>query len=78
MDYFGRIGYISNPNKNLTREFRVTKIDHIVNYIIPFFDKCNIKGSKYDFKSAVLIIKNKEHLKQDGLGLKKILLLKKK
>lgn len=42
----------------------------------------NIKGSKHedflDFKSAALIIKNKEHLNQDGLGLKKILLLKNK
>jgi hypothetical protein len=42
----------------------------------------NIKGSKYvvflDFKSAALIIKNKEHLNQDGIGLKKILLLKNK
>lgn len=42
----------------------------------------NIKGSKHgdllDFKSAALIIKNKEHLNQDGVGLKKILLLKNK
>jgi hypothetical protein len=42
----------------------------------------NIKGSKYvvflDFKSAALIIKNKEHLNQDEIGLKKILLLKNK
>lgn len=29
------------------------------------------------FKSAALIIKNKEHLKQDEIGLNKILLLKK-
>jgi hypothetical protein len=44
-------------------------------------DKYSIRGSKYsnflDFKSAALIIKNKEHLKQDGIGLNKILLLKK-
>ena len=65
----------------LVCEFIVTKIDHIVNHIIPFFDKYIIKWSKYsnflDFKSAALIINNKEHLKQDGIGLKKILLLKK-
>lgn len=46
-----------------------------------FFDNYKIKGSKYlnflDFKSAALIIKNKEHLKQDRIGLNKILLLKK-
>ena len=66
----------------LVCEFIVTKINHIVNHIIPFFDKYNIKGSKHgdflDFKSAALIIKNKEHLNQDGVGLKKILLLKNK
>lgn len=66
----------------LVCEFIVTKIDHIFNHIIPFFDKYNIKGSKHgdflDFKSAALIIKNKEHLNQDGVGLKKILLLKNK
>ena len=66
----------------LVCEFIVTKIDHIVNHIIPFFDKYNIKGSKHgdflDFKSAAFIIKNKEHLNQDGVGLKKILLLKNK
>jgi hypothetical protein len=60
----------------------VTKIDHIVNHIIPFFDKYNIKGPKHEdflyFKSATFIIKNKEHLNQDGVGLKKILLLKPK
>ena len=66
----------------LVCEFIVTKIDQIVNLIIPFFDKYNIKGSKhrdfFDFKSAALIFKNKEHLNQDGVGLKKILLLKNK
>ena len=66
----------------LVCKFIVTKIDHIVYNIIPFFDKYNIKGSKHgdflDFKSAALIIKNKEHLNQDGVGLKKILLLKNK
>ena len=61
-------------------EFIVTKIDHIVNHIIPFFDMYNIRGSKnsdfLDFKSAALMIKNKEHLKEDGL--KKVLQLKNK
>jgi hypothetical protein len=55
-----------------------TKIDHVVNNIIPFFDKHSIRGSKYsdylDFKSAALIIKNKEHLKEEGL--KQILVLR--
>jgi hypothetical protein len=29
-----------------------------------------------DFKSAALIIKNKQHLKEDGIGLNEILVLK--
>ena len=66
----------------LVCEFIVTKFDHIVNHIIPFFDKYYIKGAKHgdflDFKSAALIINNKEHLNHDGVGLKKILLLKNK
>lgn len=61
-------------------EFIVTKIDHIVNNIIPFFDKHSTRGSKYpdflNFKNAALIIKNKEHLKEEGL--KEILQLKNK
>ena len=65
----------------LVCEFIVTKINHIVNHIIPFFDKYKIRGSKYsnflDFKSATSIIKNKDHLKQDAIGMNKILLLKK-
>lgn len=60
-------------------EFIVTKMEHIVNHIIPFFDNYQIRGSKnsdfLDFKSAALIINNKEHLKEDGL--KKVLQLKK-
>jgi hypothetical protein len=41
-----------------------------------------ILGSKHlnflDFKSAAYIIKNKEHLNKDGLGLEKILQLKRR
>jgi len=73
---------VDKYKNRLVCKFIVTKIDHIVYNIIPFFDKHNIKGSKHgdflDFKSAALIIKNKEHLNQDGVGLKKILLLKNK
>lgn len=60
--------------------FIVTKIDHIFDHIIPFFEKHPIVGSKHlnflDFKSAASIIKNKEHLNEDGVGLEKILQLK--
>lgn len=82
VDFFFECGYVAKYKKRLVCEFIVTKIDHIVNHIIPFFDKYNIKGSKHgdflDFKSAAFIIKNKEHLNQEGVGLKKILLLKTK
>jgi NADH:ubiquinone oxidoreductase subunit K len=78
---FFACGYVVKYKNRSVCEFVVTKIDDIINNIIPFFDKYKIIGSKYsnllDFKNAALIIKNKEHLKQDGIGLNKILLLKK-
>ena len=79
-EYFFGCGYVAKYKNRTVCEFIVTKIDHVVNNIIPFFDKYKIKGSKYSdflyFKSAALIIKNKEHLKKDGL--EQILALKKK
>jgi len=78
-NFFG-CGYVAKYKNRSVCEFIVTKIDHIVNNIIPFFDKHSIRGSKYpdflNFKSAALIIKNKEHLKEEGL--KQILQLKNK
>lgn len=75
-------GYVMNYKKRLLCEFIITKIDHITEHIIPFFDKYPILGSKHsnflDFKRAADIIKNKQHLNEDGLGLKQILELKKK
>ena len=69
-----------NYKKRSVCEFIITKIDHIVEHIIPFFDKHHILGSKHSnflyFKRASYIIKNKEHLNNDGLGLKEILQLK--
>lgn len=77
-NFFG-CGYVAKYQNRSVCEFIVTKIDHIANNIIPFFDKHSIKGSKYpdflNFKSAALIIKNKEHLKEEGLN--QILQLKK-
>ena len=81
VDFFG-CGYVVKYKTRSVCEFIVTKIDNIVNDIIPFFDKHNIRGSKYsnylDFKSAALIIKNKEHLKEDGIAIKNVLQLKNK
>jgi hypothetical protein len=62
-----------NYKKRSLCEFVVAKIDLIVENVIPFFDKHHILGSKYlnflNFKNAVNIIKNKEHLNEDGVGL---------
>jgi hypothetical protein len=53
-----------------------------LNILYLFFYKHPILGSKHlnflDFKSAAYIIKNKEHLNNNGLGLEKILQLKRR
>src|ERR1700692_3449640 len=76
VNFFGS-GYVMNYKKRSLCEFIITTIDHIVEHVIPFFDKHPILGSKHlnylDFKSAAYIIKNKEHLTKDGLGLEQIL-----
>lgn len=79
VNFFG-CGYVVNYEKRSVCEFIITKIDDIVNYVIPFYEKHPIQGSKHlayiDFKKASLIIKNKEHLNEEGL--EQILQLKKK
>jgi NADH:ubiquinone oxidoreductase subunit K len=81
INFFGG-GFVVNSTKRPICEFVVAKFDIILNYIIPFFDKHPILGSKHliylDFKSAAYIIKNKEHLNKDGVGLNQILQLKKR
>lgn len=75
-------GYVVSYKKRSVCEYTITKIDHIVGHIIPFFDLYPILGSKrlnyLDFKKAAYIIKNKQHLNDNGLGLKQILELKKR
>lgn len=72
-------GYVSQYKNRKVCEFVVTKINDIITYIIPFFDKYLIKGTKYNdyikFKEAAIIIKNKEHLTEKGLN--KVIDLKK-
>ena len=79
---FFNCGYVVKYKNRLICEFIVTKIDHIIEHIISFFEKHPILGSKYlnylDFNSAAESIKNREHLNPDGLGLEKILQLKNK
>lgn len=73
-------GYVVKYTQRSVYEYTVTRIDHIADNLIPFFDKHPIIGSKYsnylDFKSALDIIKNKEHLNPDRKGLEKLLQLK--
>jgi hypothetical protein len=80
VNYFG-CGYVVKYEKRSVSEFIVTKIDHIVEHIIPFFEKHPIVGSKHlnylKFKNAAIIIKNKEHLNPDRKGLEQLLVLKK-
>ena len=79
VNFFGS-GYVVKYKKRGICEFIVTKINHIVIHIIPFFEKYPVLGSKYfdylDFKSVANIIKNKEHLNINGKGLEQILQLK--
>lgn len=81
VNFFG-CGYVAKYDKRLLCEFIVTKIDEIVEHIIPFFEKYPVVGSKHFnflvFKQAALIIKNKEHLDPDRKGLNKLLELKNK
>ena len=66
-----------NYKKRSVCEFIITKIDHIVEHIIPFFEKHRSKHLNFlDFKSAANIIKNKEHLNADRVGLEQNLKLK--
>jgi hypothetical protein len=72
VDFFG-CGYVAKYEKRAVCEYIVSKLDHIVEYIIPFLEKYPVVGSKYfsylDFKSVANILKNKEHLNIDGKGL---------
>jgi len=78
--HFFKCGYVVRYEKRSIAEFVVTRIDDIINHVIPFFEEYGIAGSKYSnycsFKTAAFMVKNKEHLKEDGL--KEILLLKNK
>jgi LAGLIDADG endonuclease len=77
--FFGG-GYIMSYKNRPLCEFIITKIDLIIEKVIPLFKKHIIIGSKQldflDFCSAAYIIKNKKHLKKEGL--EKILELKQK
>lgn len=75
---FFNSGYVAQYKNRKVCEFIVTKINDIILYIIPFFDKYKIEGSKYkdyvNFKEAAILIKNKKHLTE--ICLNKIIKLK--
>ena len=64
-------GKVIKSNRKDVCELVVAKIDDIVMKIIPFFEKYPIRGSKYNnyiyFKEAAFMIKNKEHLTNNGM-----------
>ena len=69
---FFNCGYVVQYKNRKVCEFIVTKINDIIIYILPFFDKHRIEGSKYNdylnFKKAAILIKSKEHLTEKGLS----------
>jgi len=69
--YFGGIGYVSKPNKNLTVEFRVSTINDITNIIIPHFYNYPLLTKKYFdykfFKEIVNLMLEKEHNTLQGI-----------
>ena len=80
VDFFN-CGYVANYKNRLICEFIVTKIDHIIEHIIPFFEEHPILGSKYlnylDFNSAAKIIIHKEHLNPEWSRFRKNFTIKK-
>jgi LAGLIDADG endonuclease len=70
--FFQNKGHISfsNKNKSVIR-FKISNLNDIINLVIPHFEKYPLITSKYlnfnDFKRAILIIKSKEHLKENGI-----------
>ena len=70
-EYFGGIGYVSNPNKNSTVEFRVSTMQDITNVIIPHFTNYPLLTKKYFdyvfFKEIVKLMSEKEHSNLQGI-----------
>jgi hypothetical protein len=70
-EYFGGIGYVSNPNKNLTAEFRVSTIKELTSVIIPHFDNYPLLTKKYFdymfFKKIIKLMLEKEHSGLQGI-----------
>lgn len=67
---FFKVGSIDISNS--LAMFRVSKIDELINVIIPHFDKYPLLTQKKAdfllFKQAVEVVRNKEHFNQTGLN----------
>lgn len=76
--YFGGIGFIHVAKTGKSVSFKVTKLDDLVNVIIPHFKAYPLRSAKsIDFGlwlQCVKLMENKEHLTEDGLN--KIISLK--
>jgi hypothetical protein len=66
-----RCGKIISRSNVSTIEFEVTKFKEIINIIIPYFSKYPLQGDKVkdfnDFKKVAELLKNKDHLTQEGI-----------
>lgn len=58
--------YVSNT----AVDYKISKINDLIEKVIPFFDKYNILGTKaldfQDFKKVALLMKNRDHLTGEG------------
>nr|QCW06949.1 hypothetical protein [Drechslerella brochopaga] len=68
---FFNCGRIKKDSRHSVHYYKVTNIKDIINNIIPFFNKYNIKGVKslnfVDWCKAAVIIKSKAHLTSEGV-----------
>lgn len=69
--FFGGIGYISLQPSNRAASFVVTRLEDLVNIIIPHFDTYFLRSDKvkdyFIWKTCVKLIANKAHLTKSGL-----------
>jgi LAGLIDADG DNA endonuclease family protein len=69
INYLGSCTLYKNQQKNSV-DYKVTKINDLIEKIIPFFEKYKLLGIKThdfeDFKKIALLIKNGDHLTNEG------------
>lgn len=76
--FFGGVGNITIPSTTKGATLKITRLDDLVNNILPHFKQYPLQGvKKIDYnlwEQCVELILNKKHLKEDGLN--KILSIK--